>query len=182
MTEKAEIMDGAAMNRAITRICYEIIERNRGAENLCVIGVLRRGAVLARRMAEKIGQIEGIMLPVGDLDIALYRDDRDTSDTDKSQISFSVEGRKVILVDDVLYTGRSARAAIDAIMDRGRPVNIQLAVLIDRGHRELPLRSDYTGKNLPTSSSEVVKVMVEDYDGVNRVAIFTTEEKEGEAQ
>ena len=134
MTEKAEIMDGAAMNRAITRICYEIIERNRGAENLCVIGVLRRGAVLARRMAEKIGQIEGIMPPVGDLDIALYRDDRDTSDTDKSQISFSVEGRKVILVDDVLYTGRTVRSAIDALFALGRPAAVQLAILVFRYH------------------------------------------------
>ena len=172
MNEKTEIMDEKAMARAIARISYEIIERNKGLSGICIVGVLRRGAVLGKRIAEKLAEVEGKAPPVGILDISPFRDDRQSDEPDKSEIDFAVENKKIIIIDDVIYTGRSARAAIDAIMERGRPHSIQLAVLIDRGHRELPIRSDYVGKNVPTSSTEDVKVMVEEYDGVNRVAIF----------
>lgn len=177
MREKAVIMDEKAMGRAIARMSFEVVERNRGVENLCVIGVLRRGADIARRIAQKIGEIEGREIPLGRLDITPFRDDKrphkpHTEDTD---IPFSVEGKKIVLVDDVIFTGRSVRAAIDAIMSRGRPECIQLAALIDRGHRELPMRPDYIGKNVPTAREEVVKVQVESYDGCNRVSIFSRE-------
>ncbi len=179
MKEKAEIMDDKAVARAITRISYEIIERNRGVDNLCILGILSRGAELAARIAARIEQIEGRAVEVGLLDITPCRDDRkhDRDEIpDRTQIGFSLAGKRIILVDDVLYTGRSVRAAIDAIMMRGRPQNIQLAVLIDRGHRELPIRPDYIGKNLPTSSEETVKVSVVERDGIDRVAIYTNEE------
>ena len=174
LTEKATIMDDKAMSRAVQRIAFEIVERNRGADDLCVVGVLRRGAVLADIIAGKIEEIEGKTVDVGYLDITKYRDDIKDKDEkpDLSDISFEIEGKKIIIVDDVLYTGRSARAAIDAIMSRGRPRLIQLAVLVDRGHRELPVRPDYIGKNVPTSASEKVKVEVIKYDGINRVAIY----------
>ena len=173
MREKAEIMDSKAMTRALTRMCYEIIERNHGLERLVFVGVLRRGAVLAERMAALIAANEGASVPTGRLDIARFRDDRphDQPAKDRTDIAFSVENARVILVDDVLYTGRTARAALDALLRLGRPQSVQLAVLVDRGHRELPIRPDYVGKNLPTSSSEVVRVQVEEYDGDSRVAI-----------
>ena len=171
MTEKAEIMDEKAVSRAIARISYEIIERNKGLSDICIVGVLRRGAVLAKRVAEKLTEVEGKVLPVGTLDISHHRDDRKANEPDKSKIDFPIENKKIILVDDVIYTGRSVRAAIDAIMERGRPHSIQLAALIDRGHRELPIRADYVGKNVPTSAAEIVKVMVMEYDGVNKVII-----------
>jgi pyrimidine operon attenuation protein/uracil phosphoribosyltransferase len=175
--EKAVIMDEKAMARAIARMSFEVIEKNRGAEGLCVIGILRRGAELARRMAEKISEIEGRPVPLYSLDITPYRDDRSRGDQVRGAgLPISVQDRKIVLVDDVIFTGRSVRAAIDAIMDQGRPQCIQLAALIDRGHRELPMRPDYVGKNVPTARDEVVRVAVKSYDGADRVAIMRFEE------
>ncbi len=173
LQEKAEILDGGAMNRAIMRIAYEILERNRGAENLCILGIQSRGVYLARRISRKIGEIEGSVVETGELDITPYRDDLKGKERppEKSHIPFPVENRQVVLVDDVIFTGRTVRAAIDAVLRRGRPQNIQLAALIDRGHRELPIRPDFIGKNLPTSREEVVRVMVAELDGVDRVTI-----------
>ena len=173
--EKAELMDEKAMVRAIARIAYEIIERNHGAEGLCVIGIRRRGAVLAKRIAEKLVEIEGNPIKTGFIDITPYRDDLRSKNIGKGAptvLDFSVNGKKVMLVDDVLYTGRTVRAAIDAIMDQGRPRQLQLAVLVDRGHRELPISPDFVGKNAPTSRSETVEVHVTEYDGENRVVIL----------
>lgn len=170
MQEKAVILDEKAMARAIARMSFEIVERNRGAEHLCIIGILRRGAVIAERIAKKIEEIEGRPVLLGKLDITPYRDDK-KGENDLTEIPFPVQDKKIVLVDDVIFTGRSVRAAIDAIMSRGRPQSIQLAVLIDRGHRELPIRPDYIGKNVPTAREEIVRVQVESYDGVNRVAI-----------
>lgn len=171
MQEKALILDEKAMSRAITRISFEIIERNKGAADLCLVGILSRGKDLAGRIAQKISAIENVEIPAGALDISRYRDDRvDTADL--SDIPFSVTGKKVVLVDDVIYTGRTARAAIDAIFALGRPQLINLAVLIDRGHRELPIRADYVGKNLPTSREEVVRVFVRELDGLDQVVIL----------
>jgi pyrimidine operon attenuation protein/uracil phosphoribosyltransferase len=180
MRQKAEIMDEAAMMRAIARISFEIIERNRGIQNLCIIGIRRGGAPIAKKIADKIGEIEGVKIDLGFLDITPYRDDlanRQKIDNGGTQIDFDVNDHKVILVDDVMFTGRSTRAAIDAIMDRGRPQLIQLAVLIDRGHRELPIRPDFVGKNVPTSTDEIVRVLFTEFDGVNRAIIC---EEEGE--
>jgi pyrimidine operon attenuation protein/uracil phosphoribosyltransferase len=169
MRVKKQIMDPDAMRRALTRIAHEIVERNRGIEGLVLIGIRTRGIPLAERIARKIGIIEGVMPPVGFVDITLYRDDlmlmEEQPSAAETKVSFSVTGSKVILVDDVLYTGRTIRAAMDAIMDLGRPQYIQLAVLVDRGHRELPIRADYVGKNVPTSSKENITVMLEEVDG-----------------
>lgn len=176
--EKAEIMDEKSIFRAVARISYEIVERNHGAQDLCIIGIKRRGAVLARLIASKIHEVEGSPVNLGFLDITPYRDDikekKEICDT--SEIPFDVTGKKVVLVDDVIFTGRSVRAAIDAIMDKGRPNRLQLAVLVDRGHRELPIRADFVGKNVPTSRNESVEVMVTEYDGENRVVIFDNNE------
>ena len=171
---KTELMDEQAMNRALTRICYEIVEKNHGTQNLCVFGVLRRGAVFAQMMARRIGEMENTSIDCSELDVTLYRDDLPCDRRQKVKldwIKFQVENRKVIVVDDVFCTGRTARAAIDVIMDIGRPENIQLAVLIDRGHRELPIRPDFVGKNVPTSKTEVIEVHVEEYDGENCVIL-----------
>jgi pyrimidine operon attenuation protein/uracil phosphoribosyltransferase len=166
-------MDANALQRAVARITYEILERNRGAENLCLIGIFSRGVILAQRIAHKIQELEHVEVPFGALDITSYRDDRIVENhTEKTKIDFSVQNKSVILVDDVLYTGRSCRAAIDAVMAMGRPACIQLAVLIDRGHRELPIRPDYIGKNLPTSKTEKVRVSVKELDAVDSVSIF----------
>ena len=172
--EKAEIMDEKAIFRAVARIAYEIVECNHGAQNLCVIGIKRGGAVIARLVTEKIIEIEGTPVDLGYLDITPYRDDLKAKENlcDTSEIDFDVAGKNVVLVDDVIFTGRSVRAAIDAIMNKGRPNRLQLAVLVDRGHRELPIRADFVGKNVPTSRSESVAVMVTEYDGANRVVIF----------
>lgn len=180
MTEKTVILDEQAMARAIARISYEIIEKNHGAEDICIVGIYTRGAQLARRIAAKIKEVEGRTVDIGFLDITPSRDDRRGEDAkeDHTQLNFSIEGRTVILVDDVLYTGRSARAAMDALLKRGRPQKIQLAVLIDRGHRELPIRPDFIGKNLPTSRDEMVRVMVSEIDGLDKIAIFTGKENE----
>ncbi|MGI6778627.1 MAG: bifunctional pyr operon transcriptional regulator/uracil phosphoribosyltransferase PyrR [Acetivibrionales bacterium] len=175
MRDKAEIMDENGINRAVTRIAHEIIERNKGVDNLALIGIQRRGVPLARRISDKIEHVEGKKVEVGILDITFYRDDLSTLSEhpviNGTQIDFSVTGKKLVLVDDVLYTGRTVRAAIDAIMDVGRPSLIQLAILIDRGHRELPIRADFVGKNVPTSRSEVVNVKLAEIDGVNVVTL-----------
>lgn len=177
--QKTEIMDESAMNRAITRISHEIIEKNKGIENLVLIGIQRRGVPLAKRIAEKIKNVEGSEIPVGILDITLYRDDLSLLNEhpviNGTEINFDVANKKVVLVDDVIYTGRTVRAAIDAIMDINRPQMIQLAVMIDRGHRELPIRPDYVGKNVPTSRSEIVHVNVIEIDGKNSVTISNKE-------
>lgn len=174
--KKAEIMDEAAMTRAIKRIAHEIIERNKGTENLMLIGIQRRGVPLARRIGELIMQEENVTLPVGTLDITFYRDDlsllAEHPQVKGTDIPANVNGMNVVMVDDVLYTGRTARSAMDAIMDMGRANTIQLAVLIDRGHRELPIRADYVGKNVPTSRQEMIKVSVTEYDGEEGVALY----------
>lgn len=166
-------MDESSISRAITRISYEIIERNKGTENLCIIAIMSGGINIASRIAAKINESEKIAVEVGALDITSCRDDeKHIADMDKTSISFDIRNKKVILVDDVIFTGRSARAAIDAIMRRGRPQSIQLAVLVDRGHRELPIRPDYVGKNLPTSRDESVKVMVGEPHSCDKVVIL----------
>lgn len=168
-------MDEAAINRALTRIAHEIIEKNKGVKDLVLIGIQRRGVPLANRLANNIKKYEGAEVPVGILDITLYRDDLSTLAEhpviNSTDIPFDINGRIVVMVDDVLYTGRTARAAMDALIDLGRPRAIQLAVLVDRGHRELPIRADYVGKNLPTSRNEIVNVQVMEVDKVNKVTI-----------
>lgn len=175
MVEKALIMDESTMMRAISRISHEIIEKNNGVEDIVLIGIQRRGVPLARRIAQKIKEVEGKEVQVGILDITLYRDDLSLLNEhpviNGTEIDFQIVGKVVILVDDVLFTGRTVRAAIDAIMDIGRPKMIQLAILVDRGHRELPIRADYVGKNVPTSKSEVINVKVTEIDHVNSVTI-----------
>ncbi len=175
MKVKTEIMDEKALDRALTRIAHEIIERNKGVENLVLLGIKTRGVTLAKRLSEKITSIEGNELTVGSLDITRYRDDikdlQEMSKESTTDISFDITGKKVILVDDVLYTGRTVRAAMDAIVDVGRPLSIQLAVLVDRGHRELPIRADYVGKNVPTSRSEMVIVNVMEFDDKDGVLL-----------
>lgn len=169
---KSEILDENAIARAITRISFEIIERNKGADDLCLIGLLSRGAVLAKRIGAKIAENEGREIPTGMLDITPYRDDEKRGSTDNgSDIGFDISGKRVVIIDDVIFTGRTARAAMDGLMKRGRPKLIQFAALIDRGHRELPIRADYIGKNLPTSNKEKVRVMVKEIDGCDKVVI-----------
>lgn len=166
-----EIVDGSSMQRALTRITYEIIEQNKGVDNLVFVGIKTRGVYLAQRLAKRMEQLEGVKVPVGSLDITLYRDDRHQADytveptVTSADIDFDINDKHVILVDDVLYTGRTVRAALDALMDLGRPKRISLAVLVDRGHRELPIRPDFVGKNIPTAVNETVHVAVEEYDG-----------------
>ncbi len=174
--KKAEIMDQAAMTRAIKRIAHEIIERNKGTENLMLIGIQRRGVPLAQRIGALIMQEEHTDLPVGTLDITFYRDDlsllSEHPQVKGTDIPANISGMNVVMVDDVLYTGRTARSAMDALMDMGRANTIQLAVLIDRGHRELPIRADYVGKNVPTSKQEVIKVCVSEFDGQEAVDLL----------
>ncbi len=166
---KARIMDADAFRRALMRITHEILEKNNGSEKLCLVGIRTRGVPLAARIAENIRRIEGREVPVGSLDITLYRDDltalSDMPVVSGSDIPFPVTGQHIVLVDDVLYTGRTARAAIEAVFGFGRPDAIRLAVLVDRGHRELPIRADHVGKNVPTSLSEVISVKVLETDG-----------------
>jgi pyrimidine operon attenuation protein/uracil phosphoribosyltransferase len=179
MAEKAEIMDQSAILRAITRISHEIIEKNKGTDDLVLMGIQRRGVPLAKMIASKILEVEGKQIPVGILDITLYRDDlsllAEHPIINGTEIDFTINKKKVILIDDVIFTGRTIRAAIDATMDLGRPKLLQLAVLIDRGHRELPIRADYVGKNVPTSKNEVINVKVMEIDGENAVTISTLE-------
>ena len=169
MILKSSIMDEAAVRRSLTRITHEIIEKNNGTNDLCLLGIRRRGVSLANVLAENLQRFEGVQVPVGSIDISLYRDDLselgDLPETGSTEIPFEITGKRLIIVDDVIYTGRTARAAIDAIFHYGRPKQIQLAVLIDRGHRELPIRPDYVGKNIPTSHTEVVCVLVDEFDG-----------------
>ena len=173
MTEKTIILDDKSMARAIARMSYQIIERNKGVENLTIVGIFSRGVEIAQRIAERIWEVEQKKIPVGFLDITPHRDDiqPDSSYQDRTDIPFGYTGKTVVLVDDVMYTGRSVRAAIDALMEHGRPQSVQLAVLIDRGHRELPFRPDYIGKNVPTSKNEQIKVSVVERDGIDKVAI-----------
>ncbi len=179
MIDKAEIMDESAMMRAVTRIAHEIIEKNKGVDNVYLLGIQRRGVPLAKLIAAKIREVENKEVPVGILDITFYRDDLSMLSEhpviNGSEINFPVQDKIVVLVDDVLYTGRTARSAIDAVMDIGRPKMIQLAILIDRGHRELPIRADYVGKNVPTSKTEVVNVKLFDIDKVNIVTLSDLE-------
>lgn len=178
MTEKAVVLDNQGIRRALTRIAHEIIERNKGIEDCVLVGIRTRGIYIAKRLADKIREIEGAEMPVGELDITLYRDDltKKTNDLEPevrgSDIPVDIGNKKVILVDDVLYTGRTVRAAMDALIDIGRPATIQLAVLVDRGHRELPIRADFVGKNIPTSSSEKIVVELQEVDEEERVSIY----------
>jgi pyrimidine operon attenuation protein/uracil phosphoribosyltransferase len=179
LREKAQVLDEAALDRALTRIAHEILERNGGARELAFVGLRTRGITLAQRLAARIAAIDGATLPVGTLDITLYRDDLDMRGAPVirgTDIPFSIKGKTVILVDDVLFTGRTVRAALDALIDLGRPGMIQLAILIDRGHRELPIRPDFVGKNLPTSRRETVAVRLREHDGEDRVVIEEPEE------
>lgn len=172
--EKAVILDAGDVERAVRRIAHEVVERNRGAADLAIIGVRTRGVPLARRIASVINRLEGVEVPLGVLDITLYRDDIQTRPQPvvrETDIPFDVTGLNVVIVDDVLSTGRSVRAAIDALIDFGRPRTVQLAVLVDRGHRELPIRADYVGKNVPTSLRERVSVQLEEEDGRDAVII-----------
>ena len=173
---KSVIMDEAAVQRSMMRITHEIIEKNNGASDIILLGIHRRGMPLAAMLKENIRNFEGTDVPLGSIDISLYRDDltqlSDLPETGNTVIPCDISGKKVILVDDVIYTGRTVRAAIEAVFHYGRPKSIQLAVLIDRGHRELPVRPDYVGKNIPTSHSEVVSVMVKEYDGNIGVALY----------
>lgn len=179
MKEKAKLLDQEGIRRSLTRIAHEIVEKNKGVDDLIIVGIRRRGVPLAERLAQMISQIEGTKLMVGKLDITLYRDDltalSDQPVVHATEIPFEITGKKIILVDDVLYTGRTVRAALDAMMDLGRPKSIQLAVLVDRGHRELPIRADYIGKNAPTSRKESIEVMLKETDGEERVLIVETE-------
>jgi pyrimidine operon attenuation protein / uracil phosphoribosyltransferase len=178
MAEKAVVLDNQGIRRALTRIAHEIIERNKGIEDSVIVGIRTRGIYIAQRLAERIREIEGADIPVGELDITLYRDDltKKTDDHEPevkgSDIPVDISNKKVILVDDVLYTGRTVRAAMDALIDIGRPATIQLAVLVDRGHRELPIRADFVGKNIPTSSAERIVVELQEVDEEERVSIF----------
>jgi len=167
--QKATILTKEEIDRAITRISHEILEKNKGSRDLAIVGIRTRGYVLAERVVQSINRIDGAKVPVGGLDITLYRDDLSVISEQpvihKTEIDFDIESKNIILVDDVLYTGRTIRCALDALIDFGRPRSIQLAVLIDRGHRELPIRADYVGKNLPTSQKELVQVKLEETDG-----------------
>ena len=175
MKEKAQLMDEKAIGRAITRISHEIIERNKGIEDVVLVGIKTRGVPIADRIGKKIQQIEGASVNTGEVDITLYRDDLKKIDVDPvingANVQFSIDDKIVILVDDVLYTGRTVRSALDAIIDIGRPKAIQLAVLVDRGHRELPIRADYVGKNVPTSKGEIISVKLSENDGEDSVTI-----------
>lgn len=174
--EKARLMDEAAVNRALMRLSHEIAERNRGVENVCLVGIRRRGEPLARQIRSNIIKIEGLEVPCGSVDVRYYRDDLQRLSQEpivtKAQLDFPVADKTVVLVDDVLYTGRTARAAMEAVLACGRPRAIQLAVLVDRGHRELPIRADYVGKNVPTSHTELIEARLPEYDGETGVYLM----------
>ena len=181
MVFKAKIMDEAAVERTLVRIAHQIIEKNRGTEGLCLVGLKTRGVPLAERLADNIEHIEGVRVPVGKLDITLYRDDLTAapdavvSDTD---LPFDINGKTVVIADDVIFTTRSARAAMDALIDQGRPARIQLFALIDRGHAEFPIKPDFVGKNIPTSLRETVTVRLKETDGETGVSIYEKEQEE----
>lgn len=170
-----QVIDAMGMKRSLMRITYEIIERNKGVDNLVLIGIKTRGLFLAKRIAANIKRLEGVDIPVGALDISKYRDDLPENEKKRmihqQQLDFSIEDKNVVLVDDVLFTGRTIRAALDAIMDQGRPAKINLAVLVDRGHRELPVRPDFVGKNIPTAMTEQVKVSMTEIDDSDKIEI-----------
>ena len=176
MKLKADLMTSEDMRRALKRMSHQILERNQGAENLVLLGIRRRGVPLAKKLSDNIMAIEGISVPVGELDITLYRDDLSAASEEpvgnSSDVPFEIVGKTVVLVDDVIYTGRTARAALDASSRFGRAACIQLAVLVDRGHRELPIRADYVGKNVPTSRNEMIAVQVEEIDGIEGVKLY----------
>lgn len=175
MKVKANLFDENTIKRAIMRIAHEITEKNVGVENLCIVGIKTRGVPIAERLADAIFKIEGKRVSVGTLDISFYRDDLTLIDGNapvvKQEPDFSISDKSIILVDDVIYTGRTVRAALDAILSKGRASKIQLAVLVDRGHRELPIRADYVGKNVPTSHSEIIKVNIKEIDGIDSVEL-----------
>jgi len=180
MKEKARIMDKNGLLRTLNRMAHEILEKNKGTKDLVIVGIRTRGAHLAFRLSELMEKIERHKPPVGVLDITLYRDDLSSIAQQpvvhKTEIDFDIQNKKVILVDDVLYTGRTVRAALDELIDFGRPLFIQLAVLVDRGHRELPIRADYVGKNIPTSPKETVQVRLEESEGIDEVAVMENHE------
>jgi len=182
MKNKAKILDASAIDRALTRMSHEILEKNKGGEDIVLVGVKTRGVPLADRMRKKIKQIESLDVPIGELDITLYRDDLQIAVVGEEpklnaiHIDVELTDKKVVLIDDVLYTGRTVRAAMDAVMDMGRPSQIQLATLVDRGHRELPIRADYVGKNIPTSDEEIIIVQLDETDGQDLVSIFEKRE------
>lgn len=169
------VLDHAAIRRAVTRIAHEILERNQGGARLALVGIHTRGVALSRRLVDKIYDVEGVRLPCGQIDITLYRDDvgrtRNQPEVHSTSIPFEVDALRIVLADDVLYTGRTVRAAMDALIDFGRPRSIQLAVLVDRGHRELPIRPDYVGKNIPTAHDERVSVRLTEHDGHDLVVL-----------
>ena len=179
MKIKSQLMDEAAVTRALTRISHEILEKNKGAENIRLVGIKRRGEPIAETIKNNLNRIEGADVPCGSVDIGFYRDDLTSFVSDpllrKVEFPFDVNDKDVVLVDDVIYTGRTARAAIEAVISCGRPRTIQLAVLVDRGHRELPIRADYVGKNVPTSKSEMIEVRLPDYDGETAVYLMDLE-------
>ncbi|SDJ73744.1 bifunctional pyr operon transcriptional regulator/uracil phosphoribosyltransferase PyrR [Sediminibacillus albus] len=178
MNKKATLLDDSAIRRSMTRIAHEILEKNKGVEGLILVGIKTRGIPLAERLREKISQIEGVDIPIGELDITLYRDDlsiqheHNEPELKETKILEDITGKTIVLVDDVLFTGRTVRAAMDAIVDQGRPAQIQLAVLVDRGHRELPIRADFIGKNIPTSQEEVIVVELDETDRQDQVSIY----------
>lgn len=175
---KATVMDADAISRAVTRLAHEVLEANKGAGNIALVGIVTRGSELARILAAKIREIEGAEVPVGTLDISFYRDDvsiRLNPEVHTTDIPFDIGGKDIVLVDDVLYTGRTIRAALDAIMDYGRPATVQLAVLVDRGHRELPIRADFVGKNVPSARKERVRVRLSGLDDHDAVEILEAE-------
>ena len=174
-TVKNVCMDADEIERSLVRIAHQILETNKGADNLALVGIVTRGDLLAKRLAEKIEQIEGTKVPLGKLDISFYRDDFATHfapEVHSTEIDFDMDGKDVVLVDDVLFTGRTIRAALDALMDIGRPARVELAVLVDRGHRELPIRADYVGKNVPSAAQESVRLFLEEVDGKSEVEIL----------
>lgn len=176
MIEKAKVLDKDTLNRSILRIAHEILEKNKGAKDLCLVGIRNRGVYLAKRLSDCIEKIEDECIPVGILDITLYRDDLTLVVAQpvvrKTEIDFDITDKNIVLVDDVLFTGRTVRAALDALIDFGRPKSIQVAVIVDRGHRELPIRADYVGKNIPTSKNETVEVRLQEVDGKDEVVII----------
>jgi len=180
MREKATIMDARQMDRALSRIAHEVVERNQGTSDLVLVGIRSRGVPLANTLQAKILEFEGVEVPNGTVDITLYRDDLSQIAPNPvvhaTELPFAIEGKVVVLVDDVLFTGRTIRAALDAVIDYGRPRAIQLAVLIDRGHREFPIRADFVGKNVPTSLTEVIKVHCVDFDGEDGVLMMEVDE------
>ena len=175
---KSIVLDADGIERSLTRIAHQILEKNNGADNIALVGIVTRGDLLAKRLHEKIAEIEGVNVPLGRLDISFYRDDFASyvsPEVLSTDILFDIDGKDVVLVDDVLFTGRTIRAALDALMDIGRPETIQLAVLIDRGHRQLPIRADYVGKNVPSSAQESVRLYLEETDGRSQVEIHSVD-------